>query len=57
MDYVRDTLPKELIAIDPVDGAAAKIGLGWRPPEKGQTNKIEGRKTCTDFLGKLLMPC
>jgi hypothetical protein len=54
MDYVRDTLPKDVIAIDPVDGAAAKIGIGWRVLEKGQTNKIEGRKACTDFLGKVV---
>lgn len=50
MDYVQDTLPKELVTIDPVDDAAAKIGLGWRALEKGQCNKIEGREACTDFL-------
>ena len=54
MDYVRDTLPRKLIAVDPVDGAAAKIGLGWRVLEKGQTNKIEGIKACTHFLGKVV---
>lgn len=54
MDYVRDTLPKELIAIDPVDDAATKIGLGWRVLEKGQSNKIEGREACTGFLGKVV---
>jgi hypothetical protein len=51
-DYVRDTLPQELIAIDPIDDAASKIGLGWRVLEKGQGNKIEGREACTAFLGK-----
>jgi hypothetical protein len=54
MDYVRDTLPKKLIAIDPVDDAATKIGLGWRVLEKGQRNKIIGREACTDFLGKVV---
>jgi len=54
MDYVRDTLPKELIAIDPVDDAATKIGLGWRVLEKGQSNKIEGREACTGFLRKVV---
>ncbi len=54
VDYVRDTLPKELITIDPVDDAAAKIGLGRRVLEKGQSNKIEGREACTGFLGKVV---
>ena len=54
MDYVRDTLPKELIAIDPVDDATTKIGLGWRVLEKGQSNKIEGRDACTGFLKKVV---
>ncbi|MBN2466899.1 MAG: hypothetical protein JXD19_02010 [Deltaproteobacteria bacterium] len=54
MDYVQDTLPKELIAIDSIDDAAAKIGLGWRVLGKGQSNKIEGRDTCTNFLGKVV---
>lgn len=54
MDYVRDTLPKELIAIDPIDDAATKIGLGWRVLEKGQSNKIEGREACTGFLEKVV---
>jgi hypothetical protein len=54
MDYVRDTLPKKLIAIDPVDDAATKIGLGWRVLEKGQSNKIEGREACTGFLRKVV---
>lgn len=54
MDYVRDTLPKELITIDPVDDAAAKIGLGWRALEKGQSSRIEGRQACTDFLARVV---
>jgi hypothetical protein len=53
-DFVRDTLPKHLIAIDPIDDACAKIGLGWRVLEKGQSNKIEGRKECTEFLAKVV---
>jgi len=54
IDYVRDTLPKELIAIDPIDDAATKIGLGYRVLEKGQSNKIEGREACTGFLEKVI---
>lgn len=53
-DYVRDTLPKDLIAIDPVDDASTKVGLGWRVLENGQGNKIEGREACTNYLGKVV---
>ena len=54
MDYVRDSLPKEIVAIDPIDDAAAKIGLGWRVINKEQGNKIEGREDCTIFLEKIV---
>jgi len=53
-DYVRDTLPKELIAVDSIDDAATKIGLGGQVLKKGQSNKIEGKKACTDFLMKVV---
>jgi len=53
-DYVRDTLPKDLIAIDPVDDACTKVGLGWQVLEKGQSNKIRGREACTDYLSKVV---
>ena len=54
MDYVRATLPKELIAIDELDDASARIGLGWRVLGRDQSNKIEGKEACTDFLRKVV---
>jgi len=54
IDYVRDALPKDLVTINQIDDAAAKIGLGWRVIDKGQGNKIEGRGACTRFLGKVV---
>lgn len=54
MDYVRDTLPKELVAINAIDDAATKIGLGWRVLEKVQGNKISGRESCRKFLGNVV---
>ena len=54
IDYVLDTLPRDLIAIDPIDDAAVKIGLGWRVFGRDKGNKIEGRKACTDFLAKVV---
>ncbi|MCW5202897.1 hypothetical protein VU12_08140 [Desulfobulbus sp. US4] len=52
--YVRDTLPKKIIEIDPIDDAAVKIGLGWRVLEKGQGNTIKGKRDCTNFLRKIV---
>ena len=54
IDYVQDTLPEELIAIDPIDEATVRLGLGWRVNEREQGNKIEGREACNDFLGKVV---
>jgi hypothetical protein len=54
MDYVRDALNQKLIAIDPVDDAAVKIGLGWRVLGKANSNRIEGREPCTSFLRKVV---
>ena len=54
IDYVRDSLPDQLVSIDKLDDAAAKIGLGWRAAEKGQGSKIIGRDSCTRFLGKVV---
>lgn len=54
MDYVRDTLPKELITIDPLDDAAAKISLGWRVLGENQSNNIRGNEACTGFLEKVV---
>ena len=54
LDYVHDTLPKNLIAIDSIDDAVAKLGLGWRILERGQSNKIEGREACINFLRKVV---
>ena len=54
IDYVQDTLPAELIQIEPIDEAAVRIGMGWRIIERGQGNKIEGREDCTRFLGKVV---
>ena len=54
IDFVRDSLQKKLIIIDPVDDAAMKIGLAWRVLEKNQGNSIEGREACTGFLEKIV---
>jgi hypothetical protein len=54
MDFVHDVLPERLIVIDSIDDAAARIGLGWRGLENGQSSKIQGREVCTQFLGRVV---
>ncbi len=53
-DHVRDTLPKELIPIDLIDYAAAKIGMGWHVIGKDQGNRFEGPEVCTNLLAKIV---
>ena len=54
IDYVRDTLTEELVVINEIDDAAAKLGLGWRAMDKEQGNRIEGRDKCTKFLNTIV---
>lgn len=54
IDHVRDALPQKLTAIDQLDYAATRIGLGWRILKRGQGNKIEGKEACTSFLGNVV---
>ena len=54
MDYVRDSLPNNLVAIDTVDDATARIVLGWRANGGNQSNKIEGREECNSFLANIV---
>ena len=53
-DYVRDTLPQNLVAIDPIDRTTAEIDLGLRIVHQNQGNKIRGRRACTKFLNKVV---
>ena len=53
-DYVLDTLPANLIAIDAIDDAAVKIGLGWRVRLRDHDSRIEGREACTRFLAGIV---
>ena len=54
IDYVRETFTKKLVAIDPIDEATTRIGLGWRVMERSQGNRVEGREACTRFLEKIV---
>ena len=54
MDYVHGYATQKAHNYRSVDDAATKIGLGWRVLEKDQSNKIEGKKACTDFLSKIV---
>lgn len=54
IDYVRHTLPKKLISIDPIDDAAIRIGLAWKVFNQPENDRILGKEACTDFLGKIV---
>ena len=49
-DYVVEALPEELVAIDPIDEAAARIGLGMHASGADQRSPIVGREACTEFM-------
>lgn len=54
MDYVRQLLPDKVTSIDEIDDGIAKLGLAWRVRDRSDGPKIQGRKECTAFLGKVV---
>lgn len=50
LDFVKDSLPKQLVSINPIDDAAVKIGLGWRAQKDELAEIFEGKEECTGFL-------
>ena len=54
MNHVSDTLPNELITLDPIDAAAINVGLGWRAIGDDQGNRIEGQEECNRLLKKIV---
>lgn len=54
LDFTRQKLPKELISINLLDDAAAKIGLGWRVLGRDGGNQVSGRNECTKFLNEIV---
>ena len=54
IDYVRDTLPEDLIVNDSIGDSVAEIDLGLRIINKNRGSKIIGRKSCTRFLEKIV---
>ena len=49
-DHVVDALPRELITIEPIDEAAARIGLGMHALGAVQGSPIVGRESCTGLM-------
>lgn len=54
LDFTKQYLPKKLISIDPLDDAAAKIGLGWRALGDLPNSTITGREKCNVFLARVV---
>jgi hypothetical protein len=53
-DYVRRSLPPSPIVIDQDDGAALKLGLGWRVRARSAGPVIQGKTDCISFLNYLV---
>lgn len=54
LDYVAGSLNDELIAVDRIDDAAARIGLGWRALASDASGEIKGKEACGQFLGRVV---
>jgi hypothetical protein len=51
-DYVRDSVPDEVVEISRLDDASQRLGLGWRGlPRPGGT--VHGRDECTKVLNAI----
>ena len=53
-DHVADALPKELITIDSIDEAAARVGLGNHALDAQQCSLIVGRERCVGFMNQVV---
>ena len=53
-DHVVDALPGELITIDSIDEAAARVGLGSSALDTQEHSPIVGRGTCTQFMNQVV---
>lgn len=54
LDYMAGSLKDNLIAVDRVDDAAARIGLGWRALAVGASGEIKGKEACGQFLARVV---
>jgi len=54
-DYAASELKGKPILIEPLDGASAKIGLGWKVKARGSDSEmVEGATACKSFLNDLV---
>lgn len=54
LDYMAGSLNDDLIAVDRIDDAAARIGLGWRALAVEASEEIKGKEACSQFLGRVV---
>ena len=53
-DFVRSSLPNSPITIEKDDGAALKLGLGWRVRDRAAGGDIRGKGACTSYLNSVV---
>lgn len=51
-DFVRDSLPDELLGIDEIESAAQRVGLGWSVHDG--SNDVDGVPACVGLLNSLV---
>ena len=54
IDYVRGTLPENLVVNDSIGDSVAEIDLGLHIINENRGNKVIGRNPCTKFLEKVV---
>ncbi|MFK0299582.1 hypothetical protein ACIQTU_10220 [Brevundimonas sp. NPDC090276] len=53
-DFVRQSIPRSPIALDEIDDALLKLGLGWRARDRALGPNLNGKDECKAFMSVLV---
>lgn len=53
-DYVQGSLPRDPVAIDEMDAATLRLGLGWRIRDRSNGSLVDGKEACLAYLNALV---
>lgn len=54
IDYVRESLPEDVVVIDEIDDAVIRLGMGWKAKIPGSGDSIHGLENCTKYLNQVV---
>lgn len=54
LQYVANTLPNKLVALNEIDDAIVKLGMGLNAGKPREENRITGVEPCTNFLNGVI---